>query len=814
MGKLAPEELRKTCDASQFAFETTATLQALEGVIGQERALRALRFGLDIKNQGYNIYLAGFLGTGKTTLAKELVEKKAAGEPCPPDWCYVYNFRDPDCPRALELPAGKGKVLVHEMEDLVTELRTAIPKAFESQHFEMLKGQILGTFFEETNRMYHRLEEIAQAEGFTIQRTPQGITTIPLKDGKPLEQEEFASLSEREKQDLMRRSKALQDKINSAMREYRELERAVRARIRVLEQETARRVMVPYFTELYANFRDNPGIVHYLEEVHRDMLQNPELFTEQQEEAQVPLLFFRRLDRRAALKRYRVNLLVDNSSGTCAPVVYEGNATFTNLFGAIEYESEFGVLATDFTKLRAGAVHRANGGYLILNVMDIFRNGFVWDGLKRVLKNQSVVIESPLKQFSVMSLETLEPEPIPVKLKVILIGEPMAYYLLYAYDEEFQKLFKVRADFDVEMARTSEHVQRYAEFIKSVCEEDGVRHFTREAVAEVVDFGTWLSGDQGKLTTQFNRLRDVIYEADLWASYEGAELVDRVHVRRAIKEKAYRSSMLEEKVLELINQGTLIIDVEGEAEGQINGLAVYAQGDYWFGKPSRITAKTFMGEKGVVNIEREIRMSGSIHTKGVLTLAGYLGAMYAQERPLSLSASLTFEQTYEGIEGDSASSAELYAILSSLAGVPIRQGIAVTGSVNQHGEIQPIGGVNQKIEGFFKVCRDKGLTGTQGVIIPRRNVNNLMLPEEIVDAVREGKFSIWAIDHVDEGIEILTGLPAGAREANGEFTPGSIHDRVNRRLAKWAELRAPAREPRVAGRVVRRRGTRARRVTR
>jgi len=784
--RLKPEELRKVCNPADFDFETTATARPLEGVIGQERALRALQFGLDIKNQGYNIFLSGFFGTGKTTLAKQLVEKKASKEPPPFDWCYVFNFQDADCPKAMSLPAGKGRRLARDMDKLVARVRNGLAKAFESQHFEMLKNRILASFFESTNEMYQKLEEMAQAEGFTISRTQQGITTIPLKDGKPLEQEEFAALGESERQELLRRSKALQEKINLAMREYRELEKETKERIRSVEQETARGVMVPFFAELYEAYRDHDKVIEYLEAVHQDMLDNLELFVEQEEQT-FPLAFFRRMDKRAALKRYKVNVLVDNSELEHAPVIYETNPTYTNLFGTIEYEGEFGILATDFTRVRAGAIHRANGGYLILHVMDLFKNVFIWDTLKRVLKNQEITIESVLKNYSVSSLETLEPEPIPVKFKVILIGEPSIYYLLYTFDEDFKKLFKIRADFDVEMPRTNEHIYQYAEYIKSVCDQEGIRHFTREAVAEVVNYGTWLAGDQEKLTTLFNRLSEIIYEANVWASYDQTETVQPEHVRKAIAEKRFRSSMLEEKVLKLIEDGTLIIDVHGEEVGQINGLAVYSLGDYWFGKPCRITAKTFMGEKGLVNIEREIRMSGSIHSKGVLTLAGYLGAKYAQDKPLSLSASLTFEQTYEGIEGDSASSAELYAILSSLSGVPIYQGIAVTGSVNQNGEIQPIGGVNQKIEGFFKVCQQKGLTGRQGVIIPKQNVANLMLPDEIVEAVRKGKFSIWAIGHVDEGIEILTGRPAGKRESNGEFTKDSIHYLVNQQLTAWAE---------------------------
>ncbi|NSW83412.1 MAG: AAA family ATPase [Syntrophothermus sp.] len=789
LSKLKPKDLRKLCDPEEFPFASTAELEPLEGIIGQERAVKSVEFGLDIKSEGYNIFLAGISGTGKVTLARNLVEKRAQQDPAPFDWCYVFNFRNPDRPRLLQLPAGKGRRLARDMDRLVNNLRKMISKAFESQHFEMHRNRILGSFLDSTNLMYQKLEKMAQAEGFTISRSQHGISTIPLRDGKPLDQEEFATLDDETKQELLERSKALQEKINEAMREYKELERTVREKMRVLEVETARSVMVPYFAALYETYRDYAKVIFYLEEVHQDVLENLELFAGQQEETQFPAALFRRIDKKAAFKRYKVNVLVDNEGRDYAPVVYETNPTYANLFGTIEYESEFGILSTDFTRVRAGAVHRANGGYLILHVTDLFKNFFVWDTLKRVLKNREITIESVLKTFSVTSSEVLEPEPMPVEVKVILIGEPLMYYLLYTYDEEFRQLFKIRADFEVEMPRTGEYVSKYAQFVSCVVRRHGLRHFTREAVARLVDYGTWLAEDQKKLTTLFDRINDIIFEADVWASREKCELVEKRHVQKAIDEKRSRSDLLEAKVLELIREGTIIIDVHGEAVGQINGLAVYSLGDYWFGKPCRITARTFMGEKGVINIEREVRMSGSIHTKGVLTLAGYLGAQYAQDKPLSLSASLTFEQTYEGIEGDSASAAELFAILSSLSGVPIRQGIAVTGSINQNGEIQPIGGVNQKIEGFFKVCKLKGLDGRQGVIIPKQNIANLMLPDEIVDAVRKGKFSIWAIGHVNEGIEILMGKPAGKREANGDFTKDSVHYQVDRQLAKWAERR-------------------------
>jgi len=480
-----------------------------------------------------------------------------------------------------------------------------------------------------------------------------------------------------------------------------------------------------------------------------------------------------------------VNQIVDNSALKHAPVIFETNPSFANLFGQVEFGSEFGVLTTDFSRIKAGSIHRANGGYLVINVYDIIKNFYVWDKLKRIIKNKEIVVESMSKTFGLGNSETLQPEAIPVDIKVVLIGEPEYYYLLYAHDEEFQKLFKIRADFDTDMQRTPKHVREYARFVSSVCVSKGLNHFTPAAVAEIVDYGSRMADDQSKLSTLFNKLVEIIYEANCWAGYDKAELVNREHVKQAIAEKHYRSAMLQEKMQEYIDQGTIMIDVDGSKIGQLNGLAVYQIGDHQFGKPVRITAKTFMGEKGLVNIEREIQLSGSIHSKGVLTLNGYLGAQYAQNRHLSLSASLTIEQSYSGIEGDSASSAELYALLSSLAEVPLRQGIAVTGSVNQNGEIQAVGGVNSKIEGFYQVCKNKGLTGQQGVIIPRQNVRNLMLNEEVTAAVKANQFTVWATNHVNEGLEILTGIEAGEINAAGDFPANSIHYLVSRKLSNW-----------------------------
>lgn len=782
--RVKAKDLCKSCNPSIFKFNTTAEVKPLKGIIGQERAVRSLDFALDINNEGYNIYLSGAYGTGKTTLAREMLEKKAVHRPVPSDWCYVYHFKQPEAPQALELAAGKGKEFKKDVTSGMELLMQQTLKALAGQDFDYKKSAILNSFMEATNQMYMRLEEESRTFGFSISRTTNGVSSVPLKDGQALSQEDYSAMSEDERLELLKKSTVIQEKISESIRQYKEMEKSVKAQIKELELETARQVTGPYFSELLDKYSNYTEVCAYLEDMQADVLANLDVFTEEEESA--PLNLLRRMDKKGTQRRYHVNLFVDNSALKHAPVVFETNPNYSNLFGQIEFESEFGVLSTDFMKIKPGAFHRANGGYLVLHVYDILRNFHVWDKLKRVIKTKEIIVESLNKNLGLGNSESLQPAKIPVNVKVVLIGEPMYYYLLYTQDEEFQKLFKIKADFDVEMDRTRMHIMDYARLISSVCEVQSLRHFEPQAVARVVDYGARMADDQGKLSTLFNKLVEIIYEANAWASYDKAEIVSGEHVQKAIAEKKYRSAMMEEKIQEHIDQNTLMINVFDSKVGELNGLAVYTLGDYLFGKPVRITAKTFMGEKGLVNIEREIQMSGKIHSKGVLTLNGYMGAQYAQDKPLSLSASLTLEQSYSGIEGDSASSAELYTLLSSLAGVPLKQGIAVTGSVNQNGEIQPVGGVNQKIEGFFQVCQQKGLNGEQGCIIPKQNLKQLMLPEEIIDAVKAKKFTIWAVAYIDEGIEILTGIPAGQRDANGKFPPDTIHFRVDEQLKAWS----------------------------
>lgn len=786
--KIKISDLRKSCNPSIFKFSSTAEIEPLQGIIGQDRAARSVSFGLDINNPGYHIYLSGVSGTGKTRLARKLVEKKALHRPIPADWCYVFNFKQPDMPKALQLKAGEGKELKKDAASTIDITLNSLVKTFESEEFESKKNEMLNIFVEETNKMYVELEAQARTLGFTISRNQNGINSVPLKEGEPMSDEEYIGLPEEERTELMKNSRVVQEKLKEAFRQYKELERSTKERVKKLEMETASTVAAPFFTRLSEKYGMYENVVDYLQEVQQDLLNNLDIFTEP-EDTSSPMYIFKTRDRKTFLKRYQINLLVDNSEINHAPVVVENNPSYANLFGQIEYEGEFGILATDFSKIKPGAIHRANGGYLVLHMHDVAKSFYIWDTLKRVLKNREIIVESISKTLGISNTETMQPEAIPVDIKLILIGEPFYYYYLYSMDEEFRKLFKIKADFDVEMDRSRKHVNEYARFISSVCTGENLRHFSPGAVARVIDYGSRMADDKNKMTTQFNKLVEIIYEANCWAGYAKSDMVADEHVQQAIKEKKYRSSMMEEKIQEYINKNTLIINVGGYKPGEINGLAVYEMGDLSFGKPVRITAKTFMGEKGLINIEREISMSGRIHSKGVLTLNGYLGAQYAQDKPLSLSASLTFEQSYSGIEGDSASSAELYALLSSLAGVPIFQGIAVTGSVNQNGEIQPVGGVNEKIEGFYKVCRQRGLTGKQGVIIPRQNVAQLMLDEEIINAVRNKMFAIWAVDHIDQGIEILLNIPAGSRDKNGHFPADSLHHLVDKKLKEWGKKR-------------------------
>ncbi len=777
-------EVSHKCDLSRWDFETTEQLPTLGGLVGQERAAQALYFGLQVEHQGYNIFLTGRGGTGKSTYARELIGKVAKDRPRPMDWCYVHNFERPDQPLALCLPPGRGGEFVRDIDELIEELQVELPKAFEGEDYEKRRTERVSRFQEQSQELIEELEAQVEALGFSLRRTGSGFMTVPVRDGKALEQEEFNMLPVEERRKLEEAHKEVQAKLGELLRKLRSLEKQAREELRNLEQEVALAVLEPPVAELQEKYGAFPRVASYLAQMRQNIIENLDDFKDEEEEQALPWL--RRSARLRAFTKYKVNLFVDNSLTEGGPVVFETNPTFQNLFGKIEYRHELGAVSTDFTLLRPGAVHRANGGYLILQAADLLRNYLAWEGLKRVLNTGEIKVEDYANQLGLFPSTTLSPEPIPVELKVILIGSPALYHLLYSLDEDFRDHFKIKADFDTEMDRNEDNMGAYLQFIGTYCRREKLPHLEKDAAARVVDYGSRLAGDRRKLSTRFSEIGKLLLESAAWASVEGSPAVKEQHVLRALREQTYRSNRWEEKIQERIGRGDLLVDVHGSKVGQVNGISIIDLGDYQFGRPSRISARTFIGQEGVINIEREVKMGGPVHSKGVLILSGYLAGKYAQDKPLALSASLCFEQLYEGIEGDSASSAELYAILSSLADLPIDQGIAVTGSVNQQGEIQPVGGITPKVEGFFAACLAKGLTGQQGVLIPRQNIPNLVLKDEVLRAIEEGQFHIYAIDHVDEGIAILTGVPAGRRLPDGSYEPNTVNHLVDRRLAEMA----------------------------
>lgn len=783
--ELKPDELTWRIDESLLGFEDTGGVGELEGTIGQERALRALDFGLGIKSFGYNIYVMGQPGTGKMSTVMRVVTKKAEKGPGPSDWLFVMDFQKPDKPRVIELPRGKGCELEEDMQDMVDHLKEAIPKAFEGEEFEKRKQERYAEHSSKTEELFEELGKEARENGFSLEKSPRGLILVPLKeDGKLMTQEEFEQQDADAKKRIEEVGSRLQEKLNELMRKAREMEKEFQETMKTLTREFGLYAVGHVIDELRDKYKEDPKLSTYFDEVKEDVIEHIDDFRQAAQPAQA-MPFMPRQE--PSFDRYKVNLLVNNCNTGGAPVVYEPNPTFPNLFGRIEQRVQYGMATTDFTMMKPGALHKANGGYLVVNALDLLRNPFAYEGLKRAIKNQKVIIEDVLEQYRVVPIYTLKPEPVPLDVKVVLIGSPYIYYLLYSLDEEYRKMFKVHADFDFRMERTDEAVEAYSKFIATRCSEEGLLPFDRSGVARVLEYSARLISDKEKLSSKFIDIADIVREASYWAGQDGREAVSREHVAQAVEEGHYRSSMVEEKIRQAISEGVLKVAVEGEVAGQVNGLSVMSFGGHSFGRPSRITARTYMGRSGMVNIEREVKMSGPIHDKGVLILTGYLGDRFAQEVPLTLSASIAFEQSYEGIEGDSASSTELYALLSSLSGLPVKQGIAVTGSVNQLGEVQAIGGVNEKIEGHYEVCKALGLTGEQGVMVPESNVRHLMLKEEVVDGVKDGRFHIWAVSNIDGGMEVLTGVPAGVRADGGSYPEGSVNYLVDRRLRKLAE---------------------------
>lgn len=792
--ELSYTELKNGCSADDFSFCSTAELEPLEGIIGQDRAVKAFDFGLHVKIKGYNIYMSGPSGTGKTTYAKASTERLAATEDVPLDWCYVYNFQNPRSPLALSFPAGEGRKFRDDMSELVQLFQTELQKVFRTEDYEKQKTELLRGFDEKRDALMDQMSKEAAENDFQVKTTNSGIYFMPVVDGKPVGEEEYDDLAEDVKDVIEKNSQIVQEKASAIMRDIRELDKESKRCVDQLDYKVGMFAIGHHVSTVQEKYEQNEKAVAYINAVKEDVLENISQFFEDEEDGEEGLasllpMLSKKQPEDVTLK-YKVNLIVDNSETEGAPVVTTFNPTYYNLVGEVEYDSEFGNLTTDFMKIKSGLFHKANGGYLIVQAQDILSAPQAWEALRRVIKTKEINMDAIREQLGTVVAPTLKPEPIPANIKIIMIGSSYYYELLSTYDEEFDKFFKIRADFDYEMPRSQENMLKIAQFIKGFTMREKTMDFDVSAVCAVVEYSSRAAERQNKLSTRFNHLAEILGEAAAWAKLDGAEMVTAKHVQKTIVEKEDRLRLYEEKLDEMLEENVIMIDVDGAEVGQINGLAVLDMGSYAFGNPSRITATTYVGKSGIVNIEKEARMSGQTHDKGVQIITGYLGQTYAQKFPLSLSCRVCFEQNYNGIDGDSASSTELYCILSSLAELPIRQDLAVTGSVNQKGEIQAIGGVTYKIEGFFDLCKKRGLTGKQGVIIPVSNIRDLVLKDEVVEAVKEGVFHIYPISTIDEGIALLMSTPAGEKDEKGEYPPDSVHGKVMAKLKafwKYAE---------------------------
>ncbi len=780
---LAPVALRRACDPATLSFETTDELPRLGAVIGQPRANRAFELGSDLHGGGFNIFVLGLPASGRTSLSREYLENKAGRLPAPDDWCYVNNFDDPHRPKALRLQAGRAGQLRQDMAQLVESAGREIKRAFKSEEYQREHKRLADSLQKRREDALSRLQAYAAAYNFLIVRTPFGFVLAPALEGRPFKPEELEKLAPDKLEKLKKLEVKVSAEVDTTLEKVREMERRTQEAIRELDERTTLFVVEHLVDEVQARYVRQEPVIAFLDDVQDDMVANVDDFRAE-ESASESLLPSRRSSWEV---RYQVNVIVDNSGRQSAPVIVENQPSYHNLIGRIEHQVLMGASHTDFTQIRPGALHRANGGFLILPVRDVLLNPYAWDGLKRTLRESKIRIVELGNQLGLISTSTLEPEPIPLEITVVLIGTPLLYHLMRAHEEDFPKLFKVQAEFASRMDRTPETEHEYALFVRSVVEDGRLPPFDRQAIAGIIEHGSRLVADQGKLSTRFGKIADLVREAAYWAGKGGSEVVRGADVSRAIEEGVFRSNLVEERIQELIEQGVLLIDVSGQVAGQVNALSVLMLGDYAFGRPSRVTAVVSPGHGDVVDVESKSELGGSIHTKGVLILSGFLLGRFGRRKPLSLAASLTFEQSYEGVEGDSASMAELLALLSALAEIPLRQEIAVTGSINQHGAIQPIGGVNEKIEGFFAVCERLGLTGAQGVVIPAGNVRNLMLDRKVVEAAARGGFHIWPVATIDQAIRIFTGMEPGEPDKEGAYPAGSFNAAVLARLDSFAE---------------------------
>lgn len=782
-------KLRPEFDPTTFPFETTAELEKLPNeMIGQKRAEKAMEFGLAVQQSGYNIFVVGPSGSGRLTYTMDSVTKQAKERKIPNDICYVYNFENPDMPLAIHFPAGLGQKFQREIEVLLIDIERNIRSAFTSELFEKDKRKIFDDFRNEIEELWEQTDIFALENQIKIERTPEGVETIPLFFGRPMDMKEYELLSDANKDLIKERERVVETKIDETVYQILKVEEKLRKMITQFMMEAAAKSIEGLFQPLYETYQENKKVMEYLEAYFHDIVRHYSFFVEPEQDEQQNIMNLLIGSKEKDLHRYTVNLFVNNRSLKGAPVIYETNPTYHNLFGKVEYRGSLGSWVTDFSLVKPGALHLANGGYLVLQAAELLQHPNAWTRLKRTLQTGSIQIENLYEDNGVVPTSGLKPEPIPLDIKVIIIGSYYLFDFLSIYDEDFHKLFKVKVEFVTVMDKDKENSWKLARFVKNYVEREGLLPFHRRAIAKVIDYSSRLVEEQSKLTTDFQEITKVLVESSYWAKVENETVVDKQHVEKALSEKMQRSNHVTEQYREMIKNETIMVETDGYRVGQINGLAVLGTRDSVFGIPTKITAQTYVGKSGIMNIEREAALSGQIHNKGMMILTGFLSGEFAKNRPIPLSASITFEQTYSPIDGDSASSTELYVLLSSLAEVPINQGIAVTGSVNQWGEIQPIGGVNEKIEGFFHICSERGLTGYQGVIIPKQNVQNLMLENDVVEAVKYGKFNIWAIGHIAEGIEILTGISAGnIRNEKGKYAPNTIFSRVEERFTKMFE---------------------------
>jgi lon-related putative ATP-dependent protease len=783
--ELKPSELRRVCDPSVFRFKDTSELPPLDVVIGQERAVQAIEFGLNMASPGYNIFVTGAGGTGKSTIVRDLTASHAKNQPVPDDWCLVNNFRDEFRPQPVALPPGRGLAFAKRINRLVADLKKELPKAFEQKDYLHELSDIKGRHAARQQVVFQKIERYAAERNLHLDSSQKEYPVLPVVDGKVVAAEDYQKLPEDTRAQVDQRIKEIQGEMQKAGRKIEKLNQQLHADIERLMGASALALVKKRIDPLRTELKDRKPLLDYLDALQADLVENFNIFFPSEKGETPPPGELPQIAR-DTFQKYQVNVLVHRDALKGAPVIFEANPTYFNVFGRIEKRATMGTFSTDFTLVQAGALLNANGGYLIMEIEPLLMNPYAWEALKRTLQTKSLQIED-IPEESGFGTSSLRPQPIPLEVKVILLGSYEAFEILQNYDAKFNKIFKVRADFDLEVERTPETVQLYARFVARVCREEKLLPFNPRGIAAIVEFAEKYVEDQNKLSIRFGPLMGVIKEADYWARQRRAKAVTEKHVIRAFQQHRFRYNLYEQKIHESYKDGSIIVAVSGAAVGQINGLAVYQLGDFSFGRPVRITAETFMGKPGVINIEREADLSGRTHDKGVLILSGYLGRTFAQRQPLNVSISITFEQSYSDIDGDSASSTELYAILSSLADIPIRQGIAVTGSVNQKGEIQAVGGVNQKIEGFFEVCRQKGLTGEQGVIIPISNAQNLMLHKDVVDAVRRRKFHIYQVASVEQGIDILTGTPAGRADADHRYPAGTVYGAVQRKLKLYFE---------------------------